>query len=64
MLISFNAMAVKFHLVAQMPRGLLRASYLAMDLITRFVILPLSLVPLLLTGPILSLGTPWGLFRH
>lgn len=43
---------------------LIRASYLAMDLITRFVIVPLSLIPLLLTGPILSLGTPWGLFRH
>lgn len=40
------------------------ASYVAMDLITRFVIVPLSLVPLLLTGPMLSLGTPWGLFRH
>lgn len=41
-----------------------RAAYLAMDLITRFVIVPLSLAPLLLTGPLLSLGTPWGLFRH
>lgn len=40
------------------------AAYLAMDLITRFVIVPLSLLPLFLTGPILSLGTPWGLFRH
>lgn len=40
------------------------ASYLAMDLIARFVIVPLSIIPLLLTGPILSLGTPWGLFRH
>jgi hypothetical protein len=35
-----------------------------MELIARFVIVPLSLAPLLLTGPILSLGTPWGLFRH
>ncbi len=43
---------------------LVRASYLGMDLIARFVIVPLSLIPLLLTGPILSLGTPWGLFRH
>lgn len=43
---------------------LVRASYLAMDLITRFVIVPLSLIPLFVTGPILSLGTPWGLFRH
>ena len=43
---------------------LVRACYLAMDLITRFVIVPLSIIPLLLTGPILSLGTPWGLFRQ
>jgi hypothetical protein len=43
---------------------LVRAAYLAMDPITRFVIVPLSLLPLLLTGPLLSLGTPWGLFRH
>src|SRR5688572_4225658 len=42
---------------------IVRSAYLAMDLITRFVILPLSFAPLL-TGPILSLGTPWGLFRH
>lgn len=40
------------------------AVYIGMDLITRFVIVPLSILPLLLTGPILSLGTPWGLFRH
>jgi len=40
-----------------------RAAYIAMELITRFVIVPLSIAPLL-TGPILSLGTPWGLFRH
>ncbi len=42
---------------------MVRAAYLAMELITRFVIVPLSFAPLL-TGPILSLGTPWGLFRH
>jgi len=41
-----------------------QATYLAMDLITRYVIVPLSLAPLLVTGPVLSLGTPWGLFRH
>lgn len=40
-----------------------RSVYLAMELITRFVILPLSFAPLI-TGPILSLWTPWGLFRH
>jgi hypothetical protein len=43
---------------------MVRAVYLAMELITRFVILPVSFAPLLLTGPLLSLGTPWGLFRH
>ena len=42
---------------------LVRSAYLAMELIARFVIVPLSFAPLL-TGPILSLGTPWGLFRH
>ena len=40
-----------------------RSAYLAMDLVTRFVIVPLSFAPLI-TGPILSLGTPWGLVRH
>ena len=43
---------------------MVRADYLAMEVITRYVIVPLSLIPLLVTGPLLSLGTPWGLFRH
>jgi hypothetical protein len=43
---------------------LVSAAYLSMDIITRYVIVPLSIVPLVLTGPLLSLGTPWGLFRH
>jgi hypothetical protein len=42
---------------------IMNSAYLGMDLIARFVILPLSFAPLI-TGPILSLGTPWGLFRH
>ncbi|MCI0554952.1 MAG: hypothetical protein L0287_28730 [Anaerolineae bacterium] len=42
---------------------IVRSVYLAMELITQFVILPLSFAPLI-TGPILSLWTPWGLFRH
>jgi len=42
---------------------LVRAVYLVMAVIARFVIVPLSFAPLL-TGPVLSLGTPWGLFRH
>ena len=40
-----------------------RSSHLAMEFIACYVIVPLSFAPLL-TGPILSLGTPWGLFRH
>jgi len=42
---------------------IMNAAYLGMDLTARFVILPLSFAPLI-TGPILSLGTPWGLLRH
>jgi hypothetical protein len=41
----------------------IRAAWLAMDLIGRFVIIPLALSALL-TGLVMSLGTPWGLFRH
>ena len=50
--------------VASQEEQMVRAAYLSMEVITRYVIVPLSLVPLLLTGPLLSLGTPWGLFRH
>ncbi len=42
---------------------MVRAVYLAMALIARYVIVPLSFAPLL-TGPVLSLFTSWGLFRH
>jgi uncharacterized membrane protein len=41
----------------------LRAAYLAMDLIARYVIVPLA-VASLVTGLIVSLGTRWGLIRH
>lgn len=40
-----------------------QAAYLAMDLTTWFVIVPLCFAALL-TGLVQSLGTPWGLFRH
>jgi hypothetical protein len=39
------------------------AVYPAIEVITMYVIVPLSLAALL-TGLIQSLGTPWGLFRH
>jgi hypothetical protein len=42
---------------------IVRAAYLAMELIARFVIVPLA-VASLVTGVVQSLGTPWGLFRH
>jgi hypothetical protein len=42
---------------------MVRGAYPAMELIARFVIVPLALASLL-TGLIQSLGTPWGLIRH
>jgi len=42
---------------------ILRAAYLAMELIGLFVIVPFSFAALL-TGLTLALGTQWGLFRH
>jgi hypothetical protein len=42
---------------------LMRASYVAMDVIYRAVVIPLGSASLL-TGLIASLGTDWGLFRH
>lgn len=41
----------------------LRAAWIAMELIGWYVIVPLA-VASLLTGFVMSLGTPWGLFRH
>jgi hypothetical protein len=39
------------------------AAYLAMNLMTWVIIVPLSLASLV-TGILQSVGTPWGLFRH
>lgn len=41
----------------------LRAAYLGMDLVAQWAILPLAWVAFV-TGLIVSLGTPWGIFRH
>jgi len=41
----------------------LRAAWIAMELIGWYLIVPLALAALL-TGLVMSLGTPWGLFRH
>jgi hypothetical protein len=40
-----------------------RASYLALDVVGWFVLVPLSIASLV-TGVVQSLGTRWGLFRH
>lgn len=40
-----------------------RGTYISMDLLTRVVLTPLSLLALL-TGVVQALSTPWGLFRH
>lgn len=40
-----------------------RGAYLAMELVTLKAIVPFALAALL-TGLVMSLGTPWGLFRH
>src|SRR6266498_3851029 len=49
--------------LASQDAQIIRAAYPAMDLIARFVIVPLAFASLL-TGLIQSLGTTWGLFRH
>lgn len=41
----------------------IRAAYIGMDLLAKFIIVPLAFMSLA-TGLIQSLGTPWGLFRH
>ncbi len=40
-----------------------RATYLAMELIVKYVVVPMAFASLL-TGIVQSLGTTWGLFRH
>ncbi len=40
-----------------------RAAWIAMEVTGWFAIVPLALAALL-TGLVMSLGTPWGLFRH
>lgn len=42
---------------------MVRAAYIAMEMIAWFVIVPLAFASLV-TGLVMSLGTKWGLFRH
>ncbi len=59
--VSFLALAVA-GLTSPDP-GIVRASYIAMELSGWYVIVP-SCLAALVTGLVVSLGTPWGLFRH
>lgn len=58
---AFLALAVAG--LASQNAQMVRAAYLAMELIARLVIVPAAFASML-TGLIQSLGTPWGLFRH
>ncbi|HEY5062153.1 MAG TPA: hypothetical protein VII52_11495 [Gemmatimonadaceae bacterium] len=49
--------------VASHDANVVRAAYLAMNLIGQYMIVPLSLAALA-TGLVQSLGTHWGLFKH
>lgn len=56
---------VALAIVAQISQDIqtVRATWIAMELIGWFVIVPLA-VASLLTGLLISLGTSWGLFQH
>jgi hypothetical protein len=58
---SFQALAIAA--VASRQPETVRGLYLAMELIGWYVIVPFCLASLV-TGLVVSLGTPWGLFRH
>ncbi len=49
-------------LISQDSRTL-QAAWIAMELIGWYIIVPLALASLL-SGLVMALGTPWGLFRH
>jgi len=59
--VSFLALAIAGP--ASPDARIVRSAYLAMELISWYVIVPLCFAALA-TGLIQSLGTPWGLFRH
>ncbi|MFB9263425.1 hypothetical protein ACFFWD_09620 [Bradyrhizobium erythrophlei] len=58
---AFLALAIA--VLAGQDTQMIRAAYPAMQVIARFVVVPLAIAALL-SGLIQSLGTPWGLFRH
>jgi hypothetical protein len=56
-------LALAWEGLASPDPGTVRASYLAANTVTWWVIVPASFASLL-TGVVQALGTPWGLFRH
>ncbi len=59
--VAYLALAV--NAMASQDAQTARAAYVATGLIGQYVIVPLAFTTLL-TGLVMSLGTPWGLFRH
>ena len=59
--VAFLALAVAG--LAAQDGPMVRAAYLAMDLLGWYALVPLAFASLL-TGLLQSLGTPWGLFQH
>lgn len=59
--VAFLALAIAG--LASSDPQIVRAAYLAMEVVGWFVIVPLSIASLL-SGLLQSLGTIWGLFRH
>jgi hypothetical protein len=49
--------------LASHDADVVRGTYLSMDLISRFVVIPMCFAALA-TGLLQALGTPWGLFRY
>jgi hypothetical protein len=56
-------LALSISAVTSEDAQMVRAAWIAMELIGWYVIVPLSLASLL-SGLVQALGTPWGLFRH
>src|SRR5438105_6395042 len=59
----FAYMALGISSMTSLDVQTVRAAWIAMELTGWFVIVPLALAALL-TGLVMSVGTPWGLFRH
>lgn len=57
------ALALAVAALASDHDATVRGTYVTIELIGRYVLVPLSIATLV-TGVVLSLGTSWGLFRH